>query len=671
MDIEDLDGVFGGDVASDAAAMQRRSAGSVSVKKFRRAKPLAGSSDDKNDKNGQNERNGYRVDGDGDGEGENAEAAVDGSVDTDASGYLPGRGRVFVKTWGCGHNNSDGEYMAGQLAAAGFDVALDQAQAQHAQLWLLNSCTVKGPSEQTFTNDVAHALALGKRVVVAGCVPQANPRDGIWSKLSIIGVQQIDRVVDVVQETLLGNTVQLLRDHAPLPSSSSTSSSTSTLSLSKRKPGGAPLDLPKIRRNPYIEIIPINTGCLNSCTYCKTKHARGELGSYSPSEIIDRVVSVLDEGVKEIWLTSEDTGAYGRDIGVSIVSLLDGIISAMETHSNKDAMLRVGMTNPPYILEHLDGIARILAHPRVFAFLHVPVQSGSTSVLNDMRRLYTREDFETVVDVLKAKVPGVTIATDIICGFPTESDQDFDQTMALLEKYRLSVVHISQFYPRPGTPAARMKRIATNVVKARSRRATAFFESYRSYDHFINTVHRILVTEQSADGKHYVGHNKFYHQILVAQDPRLMGRSFRVKIVEVGKFFMKGEPLDTDLDEIQKCIQAELVKAAADAGSSALVTPKRLPKLIRVKRGVVAVSQDSPDMRHSAPQRDDDNDSTVNHDLQDPDASADDITPRSDGAELSLGVAARIQKNLDLAVQRHAASKRRLRIGTQTLIAGI
>jgi threonylcarbamoyladenosine tRNA methylthiotransferase CDKAL1 len=152
--------------------------------------------------------------------------------------------------------------------------------------------------------------------------------------LSVIGVQQIDRIVEVVEETLKGNTVRLMgkkkRDN--------------------KKYGGASLNLPKVRRNPLIEIIAINTGCLNECTYCKTKHARGELGSYYPDEIVERVKQSFQEGVVEIWLTSEDTGAYGKDIGTNIVELLWKMIE----HIPDGCMLRIGMTNPPYILEHLE-----------------------------------------------------------------------------------------------------------------------------------------------------------------------------------------------------------------------------------------------------------------------------------------------------------------------------
>ena len=132
-------------------------------------------------------------------------------------------------------------------------------------------------------------------------------------------------------------------------------------------------------------------------------------------------------------------------------------------------MLRIGMTNPPYILDHLEEIAKILNHPKVYSFLHVPVQSGSDSVLGDMKREYCSKDFERVVDFLKEKVPGVNIATDIICGFPTETEADFRMTMDLCEKYKFSSLFINQFFPRPGTPAALLPRIKADHVKLRTK----------------------------------------------------------------------------------------------------------------------------------------------------------------------------------------------------------
>lgn len=342
--------------------------------------------------------------------------------------------------------------------------------------------------------------------------------------MSVIGVQQIDRVVEVVEETLKGNTVRFLGQKKE----------------SGKKIGGASLSLPKVRRNPLIEIIAINTGCLNQCTYCKTKHARGELGSYQPDEIVERAKQAFTEGVCELWLTSEDTGAYGRDIGTDLPTLLWKIVEIIP----KDCMMRIGMTNPPYILEHLDEISKILKHPRVYSFLHVPVQSGSDQVLNDMKREYLRSDFENVVDVLEKNVPGVTIATDIICGFPTETEIDFDDTMSLCKKYKFPSLFINQFFPRPGTPAAKMTKVPTQQVKQRTKKLSDFFQSYEPYGHKIGQVQRVLVTETSHDKKHFVGHNKFYEQVLVPMKDEFMGKMVTVKIVEATKHSMKGEPLD-------------------------------------------------------------------------------------------------------------------------------
>ncbi|KAJ3130183.1 Threonylcarbamoyladenosine tRNA methylthiotransferase [Nowakowskiella sp. JEL0407] len=495
----------------------------------------------------------------------------------DSTHFLPGKSSVYVKTWGCGHNNSDGEYMAGLLATQGYDIILEDSRRESADVWLLNSCAVKGPSEQTFINDIRKAKERGKKIVVAGCVPQGNQKGAEWKGLSIVGVQQIDRVIEVVEETLKGNIVRLLKEKKE----------------DKKKLGGASLDLPKIRKNPYIEIIPINTGCLNQCTYCKTKHARGDLGSYSIAEITARVDSVLSEGVLEIWLTSEDTGAYGRDIGTNIVELLWAIINTMELHSfnhpsSKNAMLRVGMTNPPYILEHLKGMGEILKHPRVYSFLHVPVQCGSDSVLESMRRQYTRADFCTVVDTLRKDVPGISIATDIICGFPTETEVDFAETLSLLKMYNFPVVHISQFYPRPGTPAARMQRLNTDIVKNRSRAVTKYFDSYIPYESAMGEVLDVLVTERSSDGVSFVGHDKFYRQVLIAAEEsvRVMGRRLTVKIIEVYKWSIRGEITE----ECRQRLVIEDEKEAEEMKNGDGVTINRMPKLVRVQRKIVRLN---------------------------------------------------------------------------------
>lgn len=496
-------------------------------------------------------------------------------------GSVPGTQKVWIKTYGCSHNISDSEYMEGILTSYGFRIT---ENPNDANIWLLNSCTVKDPSQAAFMHLVRKAKEKSFPVVVAGCVSQADRKLPGLEDVSIVGITQIDRIVEAIEQTLQGNTVKMLAKKA-LPS----------------------LDLPKVRRNPLIEIIPLSTGCLGSCTYCKTRQARGKLGSYALESIVNRArKAVVEDAVAEIWLSSEDTGAYGRDINTDIGQLLKSLISILPTgagllcpsikssaavpctypsttvdlQSEGGTMLRIGMTNPPYILEHLAVIAEILRHPSVYSFLHIPVQAASNKVLLGMNREYTVEEFRTVADYLIAHVPGITIATDIICGFPNEDEDDFLQTMELIQHYRFAITNISQFYPRPGTPAAKMKRIATNIVKDRSRRLTKLFESFTPYVDLVGTTvlvwfdievaslngpasRRIddgdaMMTQSSdtADKDGYysssiegqgqqqsVGHTKSYVKVLVPYDARLPGSCCYVSVHGCQRFHIEGRVL--------------------------------------------------------------------------------------------------------------------------------
>ncbi|PPD98478.1 hypothetical protein GOBAR_DD04518 [Gossypium barbadense] len=462
---------------------------------------------------------------------------------------------------------SDSEYMAGQLSAFGYAIS---DNPEEGDLWLINTCTVKNPSQSAMNTLITKCKSAKKPLVVAGCVPQGSRDLKELEGVSIVGVQQIDRVVEVVEETLKGHEVRLL-NRKTLPA----------------------LDLPKVRKNKFVEILPINVGCLGACTYCKTKHARGHLGSYTVDSLVERVKTVIADGVREIWLSSEDTGAYGRDIGVNLPILLNAIVA--ELPPDGSTMLRIGMTNPPFILEHLKEIAAVLCHPCVYSFLHVPVQSGSDAVLTAMNREYTVSEFRTVVDTLTELVPGMQIATDIICGFPacgpgrqlaqeliysipmglgklfntqaqigykasrtgpmekfypitnilSETDEDFSQTVNLIKEYKFSQVHISQFYPRPGTPAARMKKVPSTIVKNRSRELTSVFEAFTPYNGMEGKVERIWITEIATDGIHLVGHTKGYVQVLIVAPETILGTSAIVKITSVGRWSVFGEVLET------------------------------------------------------------------------------------------------------------------------------
>jgi threonylcarbamoyladenosine tRNA methylthiotransferase CDKAL1 len=198
-----------------------------------------------------------------------------------------------------------------------------------------------------------------------------------------------------------------------------------------------------------------------------------------------------------VWINNQSL-----TLGTDLPTLINALVAVLP--KDRSTMLRIGMTNPPYILKHLERIAAILNHPCVYSFLHVPVQSGSDNVLRGMNREYTVGDFKKVADTLLRLVPDLHLATDIICGFPGETVEDFEATMALVKEYKFPQLHISQFYPRPGTPAARMKRVPTAEVKNRSRELTSLFESFNPYSGMEGRMERVWITDVASDRIHLV-----------------------------------------------------------------------------------------------------------------------------------------------------------------------
>jgi len=339
--------------------------------------------------------------------------------------------------------------------------------------------------------------------------------------VSLLGVSQIDRVVEAVEETLKGKSVRSLQQNRPLPS----------------------LTLPKVRRNKFVEIIAINAGCLGSCTFCKTKQARGKLRSHSVESLVARARHAAEEGVTEIWLTSEDTGAYGLDLGTDVSVLLRAMVEALRPY--RQVMLHIGMTNPPYIMRHLDAVAEILNEPNVFEFIHIPVQSGSDRVLKQMVREYTRGEFTRLVSSLRAKVPKLSVMTDIICGFPSESESDFQETLSLIREFEFPFINISQFYARPNTPAARMQRLPSQVVKQRSTEVTRLFGSYTTNPfEMLGAEERVWFTEVDPKRSQTLGKTKNCTKALLEGiHNELLGQSRVCRVVGTHKWHLTMEPV--------------------------------------------------------------------------------------------------------------------------------
>lgn len=435
----------------------------------------------------------------------------DATIDGDE--LLPGKQRVHVRTYGCPHNASDGEYMMGMLAEYGYTLV---DSIEECDACVINSCTVKHPSETRAMNMVTAAQQAGKNVVLAGCVPSSDKKlaeslEGV----SMLDVTQLDRIVDVVEEAVKGHTVKLLQKRSILPS----------------------LALPKVRKDKFAEIITINAGCLGSCTFCKTKHARGKVLSYPIDDIVARAKSAAAEGVCQIELASEDMGAYGIDIGTDIVQLMKRLSDELPP----GVMLRTGMTNPPFIMQHIDGIIEVLKRPNVHTFMHIPVQSGSDNVLLAMRREYTIAEFCHLCDSLKEAIPDMFLLSDIICGFPSESKEDWEATMELCRKYRFQGLHISQFYARPGTAAAKLKPLKSNIIKERWRECTDFTNAYNRNEALEGREERVWFVGTEVERGQTIGRTKNFAKVLVPREDALLGRSALVRIGRSSKLHVEGQ----------------------------------------------------------------------------------------------------------------------------------
>ncbi len=419
--------------------------------------------------------------------------------------------KVHFITQGCSANQADSEVMQGLLAEKNHALVEDEDQAD---IVVFNTCTVKGPSESFFKKKLAELKEKNKKVILAGCIPQSEKKKEQFKEHSMIGTFQIDHIDEVVNETASGNTITLLK-----------------------RENKSRLNLPKVRKNDLIEIVPINDGCLSSCTFCKTKQARGNLYSYPSADIVRHISKAVENGAKEIWLTSQDTAVYGLDQGSNIVSLLKEIVSI-----DRDFMLRVGMGNPDHLKNCIKEYAQVLKDPKVFKFVHIPLQAGSDKVLKDMRREYTADEFKKIVRILKEAIPEITIATDIICGFPTETEEDFEKTLELVREIKPGVINISRYWPRPGTAAALMKQVNGRIIKERTKKLTELFHEVALDNNkkWIGWEGKVFVSEKGKEGS-VLGRNYAYKQVVVKGSDDLIGKEVEVKIIDCSSFDLKGE----------------------------------------------------------------------------------------------------------------------------------
>lgn len=395
--------------------------------------------------------------------------------------------KFYIETYGCSRNMADSEAIAGALAVEHEQVS----SAAEADIIVVNTCIVKTPTENKVTSAIKKYAKTGKRLIVAGCMPVAQ--------------------VDKVRRAAPGCEVWGLRY-------------------------GDDLESPRMRTNKIVGIIPISSGCLGDCTYCIVRKARGRLKSYAPEKIVKAVENAVKEGCREIWITAQDTGAYGKDIGTNLPALLEKICAV-----NGEFKVRVGMMNPNHVKEFLLALIKTLKHEKMFKFLHIPVQSGNNEVLKAMNRYYTAEDYKKIISEVRKEIPKASFSTDIITGFPGETDEQFSDTLKLMEETRPDSINISRFGPRPGTPAAEMKQHLEIVKKKRSRKMTALRKKLGADNNkaWIGWSGDVLIDEVVKNNT-TIGRNFAYKQVVLkGQHP--LGKVLKVKIRGLTPFYLIAE----------------------------------------------------------------------------------------------------------------------------------
>lgn len=425
--------------------------------------------------------------------------------------------KVYVEVYGCSANVADAEIMLGLLKSRGYEIIDDP---EEADVNIVATCTVKTPTEHRMVHVISGLSKLKKPLIVAGCMPLTSREviEHINPKASLLGARAVTRIVDAVETALRGGRfVRLI------------------------EVDDTPLCKPRVRLKRFIGIVPIAQGCLGKCSFCQVKIARGTLRSYPPDLIVEEVLRALEHGCREIWLTSQDNGCYGIDIGLTLADLLEKILKI-----ERDFKIRIGMMNPVHLQAFIDRILDLYSDHRVFKFAHIPVQSGSDKILNDMRRGYTTVDAEYVMHKFRSKYPELSLITDIIVGYPTESEEDFEATLNFIKRVEPDHVNVSKFGARPKTEAYKLKPLPPMVIKMRVQKLNELYFniSYKRNLNWLNWIGEAIVEERGLKPGSWITRNYAYKPIVVLHREDILGEKIKIKIVKAYRNFLQAEILN-------------------------------------------------------------------------------------------------------------------------------
>jgi MiaB-like tRNA modifying enzyme len=418
--------------------------------------------------------------------------------------------KFYLETYGCKLNQADSEMIQGLMLDK-----FEKSSPDEADIVIINSCGVIGKTQRKIEKRIKELKKKGKKILLAGCLPLIS-RKTVDFVDGAIGPHNILKIKKAAEEVLKGK---------------------KPIYLQKRKIDKARYCRIKIKpKNSSIVVIPIAEGCLGECSYCAAKIARGKLKSFSIENILKEINLALSLGFKEIHLTSQDSGCFGLDRGRYELPKLLKEISKIKG----EFRVRLGMGNPQHFKNILKPLISIYKSEKFYKYLHIPVQSGSDKVLQDMKRRYRVKDFIKVIEEFREHFPEMMIVTDIIVGYPTEAEIEFQKTINLIEKIKPRIVNITKFSKRPETEAFKLKDLPDKVKTERSRILSEICEKIKIEDSkkFVGRIEKVLITKKGKNNTLLARPSHFRAVIL---EEGKVGEFLEAKIIKAKPNYLIGK----------------------------------------------------------------------------------------------------------------------------------
>lgn len=373
--------------------------------------------------------------------------------------------RICILTFGCTYNEGDSNRLRNILARE--DSVFTQ-DPQDADVVILNTCIVIEKTERKMIRLIRELE--GKEIWVSGCLPAA--RSAILEEFPAVHVLSPESI--------------------------------HTIDLDPEMTSGGP-----------VAVVQIGSGCLGHCTYCITRHARGRIRSIPQDEILSQIRSAVLGGTVEVRLTGQDLSAYGCDLGEPSLAALLREIGKIPGNF----YVRLGMMNPATLLPIINDVADALNTDHIFSFIHLPVQSGSDSVLQRMGREYSSSAYLELIETIRKNVPGISIATDVIAGFVAESEEEFRQTISLLTILKPDALNVTRYSYRPGSTASRSGELPDRIRKDRSRELIRIGYSIlkEKKKALVGMSEPVIITEKLRSGT-VMGRTRSYAGVVIGED---------------------------------------------------------------------------------------------------------------------------------------------------------